>query len=482
MNLKSKSIIDNSKLSFMKSMFSNISINGDENEILNWIKEQSNKISVTVERIKLNKIDNWNFNKEIGSINHVTGHFFSIEGIEVSTNWGVINKWDQPTISQPEIGYLGFIVKEFNGLLHFLMQAKIEPGNINYVQLSPTIQATKSNYSQVHKGFKTPYLDYFKNVSNENVLLDQLHSEQGSRFLKKRNRNIIINVENDIELLDNYIWITLGQIKNLMKYDNVVNMDTRTIVSCINYGNYDLNTIELFDHILNLNMKHSYLKFEFMKSALIDDIYTNDVNEIIHQITKNKSKYELEIKSKSLYDLKDWLISSDEIVREDGKFFKVIAVNVSISNREVKAWQQPMIQPSQTGLCAFVCKKIKGIMHFLVQLKIECGNRDIIELAPTIQCITGDYKLNDSQQVPFLETVLNSKKENIYIDTLQSEEGGRFYQENNRNIIVIIDDNEAINIPDNFIWMTLNQLQYFNIFNNYLNIQARNLISTINFI
>lgn len=482
MRFKSRNILDSNELSFMKSMFSTESISGDESEILTWIKEQSNKIYVTVERINLNNIDNWNFNKENGCINHVTGHFFSIEGIEVSTNWGVINKWDQPIISQPEIGYLGFIVKEFNGVLHFLMQAKIEPGNINYVQLSPTIQATKSNYSQVHNGSKTPYLEYFKNVRNEDVLLDQLHSEQGSRFLKKRNRNIIINVENNIELLDNYIWVTLGQIKNLMKYDNIVNMDTRTIISCINYGNYDLNTITLFDHILSLKLKHSHLKFEFMKSALIDDAYTNDVNEIIHQITKNKSKYELQIKNKSLYDLENWLIKPDEIVREDGKFFKVIAVNVSISNREVKTWQQPMIQPSQTGLCAFICQRINGVMHFLVQLKIECGNRDIVELAPTIQCITGDYKLNDSQPVPFLDRVLNSKKENIFIDTLQSEEGGRFYQENNRNIIVIVDDNDVINIPDNFIWMTLNQLSYFNRFNNYLNIQARNLISTINFI
>ena len=188
------------------------------------------------------------------------------------------------------------------------------------------------------------------------------------------------------------------------------------------------------------------------------------------------------IKDKSLRQLNDWIVSKDEISREDGKYFKVIAVNVSISNREVSTWQQPMIQPSQTGLCAFVCKKIQGIMHFLVQLKIECGNRDIVELAPTIQCITGDYSLKDSQPVAFLNFVLEADKNNIFIDTLQSEEGGRFYQENNRNIIVIDANDEIDKIPENFIWLTLNQLLYFNRFNNYLNIQARNLIASINFI
>ena len=33
-------------------------------------------------------------------------------------------RWKQPIINQPEIG-LGFITKEFNGILHFLVQAKV---------------------------------------------------------------------------------------------------------------------------------------------------------------------------------------------------------------------------------------------------------------------------------------------------------------------------------------------------------------------
>lgn len=79
----------------------------------------------------------------------------------MATNWGRVASWDQPIINQPEVGYLGFIVKEFNGVLHFLMQAKIEPGNVNHVQLSPTIQATRSNYTQVHQGAKRYILSTF---------------------------------------------------------------------------------------------------------------------------------------------------------------------------------------------------------------------------------------------------------------------------------------------------------------------------------
>ena len=36
-------------------------------------------------------------------------------------------------------------------------------------------------------------------------------------------------------------------------------------------------------------------------------------------------------------------------------------------------------------------------------------------------------------------------------------------------------------LPDNYIWMTLNQLNAFIKFNNYLNIQARSLLAAVSF-
>ena len=63
---------------------------------------------------------------------------------------------------------------------------------------------------------------------------------------------------------------------------------------------------------------------------------------------------------------------------------------------------------------------------------------------------------------------------------MQSEEGGRFYREQNRNVIIV--DNEIdLKLPENFIWMTLNQINKFVKHNNYVNIQSRSLVSTITF-
>ena len=444
-----------------------------------WIKEQNEKVKVSVNQIPFKNLNKWHFDKN--SLRHDSGKFFSIDGINVKTNYGSIHSWQQPIINQPEIGYLGIIVKEINGVLHFLMQAKIEPGNINHVQLSPTLQATKSNYTKVHKGKSPAYLECFRNAKPKDIIFDQLQSEQGARFLKKRNRNIIIKVDGNIEVKDNFIWLTLWQIKELMKYDNLVNMDTRTVISGILFEKP--NTKEIIDLAkeIRANLKENFSKNIF-DSIFLNSISYHSENEIIKFVTRLKTKYELEVKQIPIQSVENWIITDTSIHHKDQRYFEVIAVDIEIDSREVIKWSQPMVKPKQEGICAFICKKINGIIHFAVQAKLECGNFDIIEFAPTVQCLTGNYRQSQAGALPFLEYVLNAKQDQIIFDTLQSEEGGRFFREQNRNMIVIGKEDIPIELPDNHIWMTLNQLYTFLKFNNYLNIQARSLIAAISFV
>lgn len=445
-------------------------------KIKKWVKSQNNNTKVTVDKISFNELDYWNFSNNYKSLEHDSGKFFSIEGIRVNTNWGEINCWDQPIINQPEIGYLGIITKDFGGVLYFLLQAKIEPGNVNHVQLSPTLQATKSNYTQVHKGSSPNYLNYFLNASKNQILVDQLQSEQGSRFLKKRNRNIIIKIDDDIKVLDNFIWVTLGQIKLLMGQDNLINMDTRTVVSCIPYINY-------YGSLTNYKEESLFIKNKFLNSYLNRNKSLHSFESLIHFITNRKCLYSLDTNIISLGEMKDWIIEDECIRHLENKYFKVIAAKVEIENREVVSWCQPMIMPTQEGICAFISKEINGVMHFVVQTKLESGNFDILELAPTVQCLTGGYKNErDVVNVPFLSYVLNCSESQIVFDTMQSEEGGRFYKEQNRNLLIIADDEFDNLLPENYIWMTLFQMQSFIAFNNYFNIQARSLISAIPFV
>jgi oxidase EvaA len=193
-----------------------------------------------------------------------------------------------------------------------------------------------------------------------------------------------------------------------------------------------------------------------------------------------KATYDLFVDKMPLNKVEGWEVRDNEIARPDKKYFRVIGAHVKISNREIAEWYQPLVQPMQRGICAFIIKKIHGIYHFLIQAKLECGNFDVMELAPTVQCLTGDYS-NTIKNIPFLEYVLNARKEQVIIDTLQSEEGGRFFHEQNRNMVIIADDNFPIELPDNYTWMTMNQMFKFLDFNNYLNIQARSLIAQLKY-
>lgn len=448
-------------------------------DIHEWIIKKNKEINVVLTQITFQQLENWNFNYDAGILAHETGGFFSIVGIKVRTNWGEKREWEQPIINQPEIGYLGIITKEFDGVLYFLLQAKIEPGNVNHVQLSPTLQATKSNYSQLHKGKKPSYLNYFQDADKSQILLDQLQSEQGARFLKKRNRNIIIKIEDDITVYDNFIWLSLGQIKALLKYDNLINMDTRTVISGIPFGSYDNKSINIDGLLKNTEITNNF-NYNLLTSTIHNDYSYQSFTEILNWLTGLKSKYELEINAISLFDITDWRIDQDSIHHKENKYFTVIPTKIEIGNREVQHWCQPLIQPMQKGIIAFIIKEINGVYHFLVQAKLECGNFDILEMAPTVQCITGSYE--NSTEVPFLDYILKIKPKQIRYDSVQSEEGGRFFREQNRNLIIEADVDFPLEIPDNYIWVTYSQLSVFIKFNNFLNIQARSIFSLISFL
>ena len=361
------------------------------------------------------------------------------------------------------------------------MQAKIEPGNINVVQLSPTLQATRSNYKQTHQGKRPLYLEYFNGEKKVNYLLDQLQSEQGARFLKKRNRNIIVEIDekDEIEIYDNFCWLTLGQIKKFISYNNIVNMDTRTIISAISLDDC-LFTDSDYIKINNVLPYQNTLEKNKFKSMMDNTYNFHSLDKIISWITQKKSVYELEVNKVSLNKLDRWVVGDDEIYHEEKKYFSVIGVSVEIENREVQFWEQPMIKPQQSGIIAFIVKKIGGVYHFLVQAKLEAGNFDIIELAPTVQCLTGNYRKGFNEyEVLYSSDVLLAKPNQIWHSSYQSEEGGRFYREENKNIIVEVDEKFSEIVHENYIWMTLHQLKIFLKFNNYLNIAARSLISII---
>ena len=78
-------------------------------------------------------------------------------------------------------------------------------------------------------------------------------------------------------------------------------------------------------------------------------------------------------------------------------------------------------------------------------------------------------------------SILTGEFHRILYNSIQSEEGGRFYHMQNRNMIVELDETEDLDMPVNYIWMTINQMMDFMRYSMF-NIEARSLVASLNFL
>lgn len=430
-------------------------------ELFNLVNGRNDTVHVSIDRIPFSSCSPWYYDKASGEIRNLGGSFFRVKGLQVVSGERVTV--EQPIILQDEIGYLGIIRKRINGEFHYLMQAKIEPGNVNKIQISPTIQATKSNFTQKHGGKKPAYLDYFINAGQYKIIVDQIQSEQSSRFLGKRNRNIVIDVgDEDVEVLPSHMWMTMPQIKELMRVDNLVNMDTRTVLSCLL-----LESPEYLEQVTDEALKRSIVGQQ-----------ADNLTEIYHYINNFKMFDETERRLVPLTSLKSWEMLDNEIVCREPYSFKVIFCDIEIDGREVKHWCQPLFEAAGTATFGLLTRVNQGVREFLVRATPEIGCFDKIELGPSVQ---REY-IHDETGYTAVDKLFDARLktgEGVKFDTLLSEEGGRFYHEQNRNVIVEINADELPKPPAGYFWTDYKTLGTLVKINNCLNIQLRNLLSVL---
>ncbi|MDQ0940752.1 NDP-hexose 2,3-dehydratase family protein [Streptomyces sp. V1I1] len=421
-------------------------------DVADWLAGRARAHHFKVERVPLDELDGWSFAPGTGDLGHRSGKFFSVVGLSVAVDDGPIPDWCQPIIRQPEVGILGILAKEFDGVLHFLMQAKMEPGNRNLLQLSPTVQATRSNYQRVHQGSKVKYLDHFVRPGRGRVLSDSLQSEHGSWFYRKSNRNMLVETDADVPVDDDFCWLTLGQIGELLRLDNVVNMDARTVISC-----FPMSLPEA--------------------GALCSD------TELLSWFTAERARHDVEVRRIPLADVGGWERDAEGLGRPDGRYFRVTGVAVEAGSREVTGWAQPLLEPCGTGIAAFLFRRIGGVPHLLVHAKVEGGYLDTVELAPTVQCTPENWEHQPAEhRPPFLDMVSAAPGDGrIRYEAVHSEEGGRFLNAEIRYLFVEADEATAPLDPQSgYQWVTVGQLNSLTAHGHYVNVQARTLLSCVN--
>jgi oxidase EvaA len=330
----------------------------------------------------------------------------------------------------------------------------------------------------VHNGARPRYVEYFLDPGRARILVDQLQYEQASTFLEKRNRNLVVLVDDDVPVHDDFRWLTLGQVKRLLRVPNLVSMDARTVLSCIplidtTNGRHPEAAIEGPLGIFAAGLLTSM-------SPAARTLHTDD--DVIGWLAGLRCQNELGVERIALRDISCWTRSEHEISHDGGRFFSVVGVHVQATNREVGSWDQPLVRSTEKGLVAFLVKRINDVSHFLVQGKIEPGNPDIVSVGATVQCALGNERLSDRASWPrYTDLVLNALPECVRFAAVQSEEGGRFYHVENDYRIVELDPDAENDVPDGYMWVTLRQLNQLLRYG-HVNIEARSLLSCLSLI
>lgn len=428
-----------------------------------WIARQQSAGTLEVQVVPLAALESWKREAATGDFVHKTGRFFSILGLDVLQRAGILElAWNQPIIEQPEVGILGIMARRLDGVLHFCLQAKEEPGNIGGVQLSPTVQATFSNYTRAHRGAEPPYLALFTSPRPGSVIFSRLQTEDGSRFLYKSNRNMIVLAGEEIpeDLPDHFIWLTLRQIAGLLRRNNLVNACARSVLS---------------------GLAFPWSLADRPCPGRARDGADGGIRDTLQWLDDMRSEHHLRVKRIGLNELNEWELDAQGCFsHREGRFFRLVGLRVSSESREVRRWDQPIIENAARGIIGLLVRERGGVRECLVQARPETGNRPAVQVAPTVQFTPGNYRRNLRLPRPFLfEEFSRPGRFPVLAETLQAEEGARFFRECHTHRVLMAPAGTDPEAPFGYRWVPEAHLHFLLHLGEQVNSCARSVIGCL---
>jgi oxidase EvaA len=379
----------------------------------------------------------WLYGRE--RIVHRTGRFFSIVGLESSDTGGKTLR-RHPIIDQPEIGTLAFLFRKGVSQMEVLVQIKGEPGNMRGFQLAPTCQATLSNLDRAHGGEAPPGASLAETEPGQwRILSDSLLSEHGTRFFRKRNRNVSLLLDRKHDgaagPIETSIWADARLLLRLLLRDFTVNTDARSVLVTTPWK--------------WLSNGEPFGDPESPFAALLRDSYRAQSPESAIENAERIHAWLRERRQRAMSATAN-VIPLDEIPAGTG--LTIRHVETSIPGRERERWDQPLLHSRSRGLMRLCAFRKSGELFFIFKATYEPGLIDGVELHPTV--LRGPGYPNAPEQDSFLrapgsETVLQ---------VWQSEEGGRFFCDLNLHQVVLL-SGEVDPLPENCTALSLREIE-----------------------
>jgi oxidase EvaA len=424
-----------------------------------WIQRRRAETGISSALVPLSQMEGWQRERGTGNLRHAAGRFFSVTGVHCRHRLDRTEiEWDQPIIEQPETGILGILAKVIDGVMHFCLHAKEEPGNIGGVQLSPTVQATYSNYTGAHGGAAPPFLELFTAPAPGTVLIARLQTEDGGRFLYKSNRNLIVDAGDDfpVELPDGFIWLTLRQLAGLLRKEDIVNACARSVLSCLVFAPGAALPVE--------------------RTALPEGLW-----DTLQWLDDRRAATHMQARRIGLDELKEWHTDAKGFFsHRERHFFRVVGMRVTAAAREVTSWCQPIIENAQPGVIGLLVREGPRGLELLMQARAEVGNKTAVQLAPTVQFTPGNYAVPGSRQRPLLfETFLGAAGYRVVHESRQAEEGARFFREHHVHRILALPAGADLLLTADYRWLPLSHVQFLVHLGEQVNSCARSVLACL---
>lgn len=127
-----------------------------------------------------------------------------------------------------------------------------------------------------------------------------------------------------------------------------------------------------------------------------------------------------------------WQWQDGAIRHKTGRFFSVVGVKAL--GTDGKCVSQPMLDQREVGTLGLMVRQDGGKIEVLVQAKAEPGNVGLFQLAPSFQATASNAACMHGGVAPPMAEYFSGNPRGLMIaDSLQSEQGTRFFGKRNRN-------------------------------------------------
>lgn len=181
---------------------------------------------------------------EPSSIDHGDWMIDSTELINTKSDYFRISLYETGTnstrflITQQQQALVLLVAAEIQGELCVLLNTRYEPGLIDSVNYTTTIQSTPNNFLRQHGGKETPFLELAANPSAYGcVLLDTENYDWGDLYLSKTKRFLIVKVDQVAPPPPGFIWVTKNALSHMAAVDHLITNDLRVCIPTL-----DINT------------------------------------------------------------------------------------------------------------------------------------------------------------------------------------------------------------------------------------------------